>query len=348
MPIFELTGESLNPIDDSTFAIMGLRERQDLQKAIRSSIKAITPDVDTMVLAEEFGAWDGANRRIDLLCLDSDANLVVVELKREGSAHMELQALRYAAMVSTMRFDQAVDAHRKYLRSIVSEEDPEEAIRTFLGMDPDEPGALSQKVRIVLAASDFHSELTTAVLWLNEQGLDIRCVQLRPHQFGDRILVDIQQVIPLPEATDYQIAVREKTQEQKAAYRTNTRDFTKYDLKIGDKILESLPKRRLIYEIVSEAIKRGVHPGQISMAINWKKMDKLFFIFDQNLDPEIQFQQIDRARFFCEPSELFHLDGKSYALDNQWGSRTIEGADNVIALLTTGPEVKYFPTGSNP
>ena len=35
-----------------------------------------------MVIAEEFGDWLDSSRRIDLLCLDSVANLVVVELKR--------------------------------------------------------------------------------------------------------------------------------------------------------------------------------------------------------------------------------------------------------------------------
>jgi len=43
---------------------------------MRASIDAITPDpqVQTMVLAEEFGDWVRANRRIDLLCLDENAN----------------------------------------------------------------------------------------------------------------------------------------------------------------------------------------------------------------------------------------------------------------------------------
>src|SRR3546814_2729773 len=92
MPRDYMTGENLSPINGRTFTDLGLTERQNLQRAIRASIDAITPDLEirTKVLAEEFGDWVGANRRIDLLCLDGNANLVVVELKRESATHMEL------------------------------------------------------------------------------------------------------------------------------------------------------------------------------------------------------------------------------------------------------------------
>jgi len=42
-----------------------------------------------LVLAEEFADWADSVRRIDLLCLDSEAQLVVVELKGdEDGGHM--------------------------------------------------------------------------------------------------------------------------------------------------------------------------------------------------------------------------------------------------------------------
>src|ERR1700692_3727754 len=152
MALFEITGSSLEPILADTFGKLGLLERTNIQRAIRTHIEAITPGVRTKVLAEEFGDWAGANRRIDLLCVDESANLVVVELKRDDAAHMDLQALRYAAMISTMRFDQAVAAHRKYLTSIDSEDDAEQAIREFLEIE-DGPVAFSDTVRIVLASA---------------------------------------------------------------------------------------------------------------------------------------------------------------------------------------------------
>jgi Domain of unknown function (DUF4268) len=50
------------------------------------------------------------------------------------------------------------------------------------------------------------------VLWLREREIEIRCVRLRPYQDGEKRLVDVQQIIPLPEANEYQIQIREKEQ----------------------------------------------------------------------------------------------------------------------------------------
>ena len=80
-----------------------------MQRILRTNIGAIAPDC--YVLAEEYCDWADSKRRIDLLCIDSDANLVVVELKRtEDGGHADLQAIRYAAMISPMTFDEAVNS----------------------------------------------------------------------------------------------------------------------------------------------------------------------------------------------------------------------------------------------
>ncbi|MBW8844499.1 MAG: hypothetical protein JF607_05955 [Burkholderiales bacterium] len=344
MALFEMTGMGLAPIAQSTFTALGLRERFDIQQAVRKHIGAITPDVKTMVLAEEFGDWVDANRRIDLLCLDEEACLVIVELKRDHSGHMELQALRYAAMVSTMKFEQAVEAHRKYLRTQGSDADPEQAIREFLDAE-EGPVGLSKTVRIVLAASDFSVELTTAVLWLNEQGLDIRCVQMRPHSIDQRVLLDVQQLIPLPAAQQYQVALREKTMEQAAA-RRQAKDTTRYDLSVGDTTLVNLPKRRLIYEVVAEAIRRGVAPESMAAAVSWRE-GRMFVAANGQLDEsgfrrELPGKPLDR--YYCADEDLFHLGGKTYAFSTQWGSRTLEAINNILALMPGGAPLIYTPT----
>ena len=98
MPIYELTKDSIAPLPPATFAELGISERTDLQRLLRDNIEVIAPN--TLVISEEFSSWEDSRRRIDLLAIDKEANIVVIELKRtEDGGHMELQGVRYAAMV---------------------------------------------------------------------------------------------------------------------------------------------------------------------------------------------------------------------------------------------------------
>src|SRR4051812_22262361 len=106
MPIFHFDRHEIQPLEATTFDVLKMFERSDLQRLLRARLDVIVPDA--LLLSEEFGDWADSRRRIDLLAIDRDANLIVIELKRtEDAGHVELQALRYAAMVSTMTFEQA-------------------------------------------------------------------------------------------------------------------------------------------------------------------------------------------------------------------------------------------------
>ena len=216
MPIYELRDDRIRSVPRTHFSSEGIKEREDLQRLLRDQPDLI--DHGLMVLAEEFGDWSDSSRRIDLLCLDADANLVVVELKRTADGgHMELQALRYAAMVSTMTFDQAVEAHAAYLKQRDRDGDARDAILEHLGWEEPEEERFAIDVRVVLVSEGFSREITTAVMWLNERDLDIRCVRLSPYRAEGRVLLDIQQVIPLPEAADYQVRIKEKEQRKRSS-----------------------------------------------------------------------------------------------------------------------------------
>src|SRR5688572_32869198 len=81
MPIYELTKDELRKIEETSFSKAKIRERGDLQRLLRNQIEIISPD--TLIIAEEFGEWDDSKRRIDLLGVDKNANLVVFELRSE-------------------------------------------------------------------------------------------------------------------------------------------------------------------------------------------------------------------------------------------------------------------------
>ncbi|MBN2569726.1 MAG: hypothetical protein JXB42_09895, partial [Deltaproteobacteria bacterium] len=245
MAIYELENDSIKKIAETTFSTEWIQERGDLQRILRDSIDVIGPDM--LVIDEEFSQWEDSSRRIDLLGLDKEANLVVLELKRtDEGGHMELQAIRYAAMISTMTFERVVDTYAKYIQKRNWDKDAQKEILDFLGwVEPDEE-KFAQDVRIVLVSGDFSKEITTAVMWLNERDLNIRCVRLKPYKYGDRILLDVQQVIPLPEASEYQVRLKEKGQAQRAS------KGKKWDEESFMKVLRE--KKGPEYEVVAKEI----------------------------------------------------------------------------------------------
>jgi hypothetical protein len=218
MPIytFEQQNPTITKLDTANFSLLGISERAHLQAALKNHIQAISPN--TLVISEEFCEWDDSKRRIDLLGIDRDGNIVVIELKRDDTgAHMELQALRYAAMVSTMTFMQAVGIYQRYLDRSGESKNAECELRNFLsGEEERKELEFPSGVRIVLAAADFSKELMTAVMWLNERDLDIRCVRMKPYKLDQTVLLDIEQIIPLQEAQDYQIRVKHQKTAQNA------------------------------------------------------------------------------------------------------------------------------------
>ena len=348
MALYELTHTAITALDETTFSSQAIKERVDLQRLLKQRIEVIAPD--TMIIAEEFCEWEDSKRRIDLLGLDRDANLVVIELKRtEDGGHMELQAVRYAAMVSAMSFSKAVAAYSAYTAANNGAEDPEAAILQFLDWDKPNEGEFGKDVRVVLVSAEFSKEITTSVLWLNDHDLDIRCVRLRPYTLDSRVVLDVQQIIPLPEADSYTIRLKEKAEESRIARRFEP-DFSKYDLKVDGTTLPGLSKRGLAYEVVKAAIMKGLLPEQIASLI---PPNKWISVTGEVSAEEFREQAsklhgklggaYNLRRYFCDDGELFPVGGRTYALSNQWSHRSISVLDEIIAKLPPGT-VSYTKT----
>ncbi len=215
MALFRWTKDnkgSLETVPRTEFVNEHVQER-DLQRLLRDRPEAIDPDL--FIVTEEFSDWEGSDRRVDLLGLDSEGNLVVIELKRNEDSFMDLQAIRYAALVSPLTFNDLVEAHREYLDGRGRKEDSRNSLLKFLGKEQDDDVEIGSQPRIVLVAQGFSTELTTAVIWLIDQGLDIKCVQAIPYGSGEAILIDVRQIIPLPQVEDYRVKIRDKAKAER-------------------------------------------------------------------------------------------------------------------------------------
>ena len=279
------------------------------------------------MIADEFSDWEDSRRRIDLLAIDRNANLVVIELKRdEVGAHMELQALRYAAMIANMTFDKACEYFATYIEQEGLQIDARKTLLDFVDLDESQLDDFGNEVRIVLASADFGKELTTSVLWLRDKGIDISCLRLTPFNYQGEVLIDAAQIIPLEEAEDYQIQFREKRAEQRASQQ-GTKDYSKYRFN-G----EVYNKRHLALAVLNHWIKDQQladlaqitdYLAQLNLARKVKRLDQ---IPENNL-----------KRWHLGEGKLIELpSGEQIAISNQWGTdteRLLQGMEQLGYLI---------------
>jgi hypothetical protein len=342
MALFELTEDALVAVSPTTFAAERVLERDDLQRLLRARPDVIVDDV--LIVSEEFGAFADASRRIDLLGLDRSGHLVVVELKRTtDGGHLELQALRYAAMVSAMTFEDLVDHYARYLARV--EPDAVDDARARLADHLDDAGGevvLKREVRLVLVAAGFDREITTTVLWLNDVfGLDIRCVRLIPYKVDNRVILDVQQLIPLPEASDLTIQLRRRETVARAARADGTGpDWTQFIISTPSGTSPPLRKRRAVLALVTALVASGVSPEQIVDVLpNWR-----FLLLEGELEgdalraafilayPQLTNDPRGLDRWFLESP--IHHGGRTWVLSKMWALDT----ENVLnQLLTLAP-----------
>jgi hypothetical protein len=327
MAIYKLQGDRITELSPTSFANERILEARDLQKFIINSINAI--EIDLFVLSSEFGDWEDSRRKIDILCIDKNANIVVVELKRtEDGGHMELQSIRYASMVANMTFEKAVKAHQRYLtKTGITERSAEDDILEFLGWDENNEDDFGNDVRIILVSADFSIEITNSVLWLIERGIDIKCIRIKPQKDGDTLYFDIQQIIPLPETADYQVKLREKAIEQRQARRESQRDYSKFDLTFNGVKHTNLNKRETMILTMKKCVENGIPPTELmefTGKSRWLWVNKVCHSSDE-FETEYRAtnqRKYDPSRWFNDDSELLIHNEKTYVFSNQHGKGT--------------------------
>ena len=211
----------LKQLDRITFSEVGLREREHLQEWLATTPDALGQAIgeELLVIQKEFDGFDGTRERLDLLALDRSGQLVVIENKLDDSGRdVVWQALKYAAYCSSLKKAEIITIFQLYLDRGVGG-DAASTICEFLQEDALDEVVLNEgnDQRVVFITANFRREVTSTVLWLREHQIDARCVKVLPYCFQDELFIDLQQVIPTPEAADYMIRMAEKDTEEKSA-----------------------------------------------------------------------------------------------------------------------------------
>ncbi len=214
----------ISRLTQKRFSELALRERDHLQEWLVHQPDALGEDL--LILQKEFDGFDETRERLDLLALDKVGNLVVIENKLDDSGRdVTWQALKYTAYVSGLTKSQIVEIHQHYLDRYCGGGNAVARICEFMEVEELEETVLNpgNGQRMIFIAANFRREVTATVLWLLSRGIRAQCFRVLPFAYEDEIFIDLQQIIPPPEAADYMIGISSKEVEETAVQGTQKR-----------------------------------------------------------------------------------------------------------------------------
>lgn len=201
--VFTVAGASATAAVPIGLSQAGLRERQHLQEWVIAHPEVLGPSVK--IVAFEFGSWTGHSGekerdRLDILALDGDGHLIVVELKRDKAPDtVEMQALKYAALVSRFTRDDLDRVHARYRSQTSGLEFSVDAAAADLDAWAEITEDSLRLPKIVLMATDFPQTVTATVVFLHQQlSLDIRLMVFQAYQTSNDVLITVSQHYPPP------------------------------------------------------------------------------------------------------------------------------------------------------
>jgi hypothetical protein len=210
--LLTVNADKATPVDRVDLSDLDLREREHLQEWILANPAVLGPNVE--IIASEYDRWQTAGGvpvldRLDILAVDPDGRLVVAELKRGVAPHtVHMQAINYAAMVSRLTPDDIAELYAATHRRAGEDMDTASAL-TILTTERLLTTESIRRPRIVLVASDFPASVTSAVVWLNEQSVDISLIRYRPYRLANgQLVVSFTRLYPVPDVEEFTIGRR--------------------------------------------------------------------------------------------------------------------------------------------
>lgn len=227
MFIIDKTANRINRLQSKSFSELGFSERNHLQEWL-----AYQPDAfgeDLLIIQKEFDGFDDTRERLDLLALDKDGCLVIIENKLDDTGRdVVWQALKYASYCSNLNKKQIVEIYQSYLNRYCDGGDANEFLCEFLCEfleipDLDEVVLNSgNNQRLIFVAAHYRKEVTSTALWLLNHGIQLQCFKVTPYslqsssnQEPHSLFLNLEQIIPTPEAKELMIGMSAKEADEK-------------------------------------------------------------------------------------------------------------------------------------
>lgn len=206
--LWKVKGQHIEPIQNTTLSDQQLQER-DLESWIESN-----PDIlgEPLMFIGRQVVVPGVNDRLDLLALDPTGNAVIIEIKRGRlSDPVDTQAIRYASYISRWPRRKLEELAEAYLSQLGEENNGATFEQTFaeFASDIDTEGvpSLNGSQRIIIVGQKIQPRLGSVTLWLREQGIDIKLIEITPFKdpSSNNLILSPQVIIPPPSTEEFEI-----------------------------------------------------------------------------------------------------------------------------------------------
>jgi len=245
---FDENVRKFDKVDATEMKSENILERYNLQEAIVESWELFKNEIglpSAYLIGDEIAPHTSTQNSIDLLAFNpDDSSLTVIELKRDKHKLHLLQAISYAAMVSTWDTEILVSKIKNNCNP-----EPQELIDLINNNE------LNPDIKIMLIAEYYDPEVIITADWLsNNYSVDITAFAINLHKMGNEKFLTLEQSYPLKALTDV-YEIRGKT---KRKSRTNNTEeitwddvlpkleysFAKKGIELCSKIRAGEPSRR--------------------------------------------------------------------------------------------------------
>ena len=204
----------LEEITETTFYESNLMERQHIEEWLRKNPEIMGEEL--LIIGHEYDDFEN-NERIDLLAIDKEGNLVVIEVKRDNSGiSVDFQALKYVSYMSRRTLKEIIEIYSKYIDDNSLQLDPIQEIMEFLNVDDESllNDMINNTQRIIIIGKEFDKRVLSVCAWLYENGINVKCISIKPYKYNEEIFIDTNQIIPPEKIEEYYINKKSRTSNQ--------------------------------------------------------------------------------------------------------------------------------------
>lgn len=313
----------ISRIETKRFTELGFKERDHLQEWLANQPDALGEEL--LIIQKEFDGFVDTRERLDLLALDKDGGLVIIENKLDDTGRDVMwQALKYASYCSNLTKSQIVEIYQAYLNKYCDGGDAKSLLCEFLDTPDLTELVLNSGInqRVMLVAANFRKEVTSTALCLLNHGIQIQCFKVTLYAMAEDLFLNVEQIIPTPEAKELMIGMNAKEADEKNTA-AELKNRHRIRLEFWEQALEAIKTSQSdLFNNISASkdswvnagsglracpfrLIFGKHEARVQFEMNRSDADKNKIIFDYFYSHKNEIEQQ-----FGQPLEWQRLDNK--------------------------------------